>query len=122
MYKRTLRILCGGSGRRLPRRAALNAVERMLLAAAMSNCSVLGRLLRYVQMTARTCRAVAIAASVCADPDAGRVELPSISDCCGLQPMSSCSICGGSILSRSLICFLSFASFVNGLRPMSHLR
>ena len=47
----------------------------MLLAAAVSSCSVLGHLLRYVRKTARTRRAVAIAASRCAGPGAGRVEL-----------------------------------------------
>ena len=65
MYERTLRILsCGGSGpgRSLYRRATLSAVKRVLLAAAMSSCSVLDHLLRYVQITrARSRRAVAIA-------------------------------------------------------------
>ena len=75
MRQEPLRVLsCGCSGRS-PRRAALNAVERMLLAAAISSCSVLGHLLRYVRMTARTRRAVVIAASRCAGPGAGRVEL-----------------------------------------------
>ena len=61
MYKRTLRILSSGGGGRSPGRATLNSVERVLLAAAVSSCSVLGRLLRQLQMTARTRRAVAIA-------------------------------------------------------------
>ena len=44
------------------RRATLSAVKRVLLAAAMSSCSVLDHLLRYVQITrARSRRAVAIA-------------------------------------------------------------
>ena len=50
MYERTLRILsCGGSGpgRSLYRRATLSAVKRVLLAAAMSSCSVRDHLLRY---------------------------------------------------------------------------
>ena len=51
-------------------------------------CSALGRLLRQGQMTARTRRAGAIAASGCADPGAGRVELhviervPPLDPCC----------------------------------------
>ena len=75
MYKRTLRILSCGGGGRFPGRAMLNSVERVLLAAAVSSCSVLGRLLRQLQMTARSHRAVAIAASGCADLGAGCVDL-----------------------------------------------
>ena len=75
MYERTLRILSCGGGGRPPGRATLNSVERVLLAAAVSSCSVLGRLLRQLQMTARTRRAVAIAASGCADLGAGCVNL-----------------------------------------------
>ena len=75
MYKRTLRILSCGGGGRFPGRAMLNSVERVLLAAAVSSCSVPGRLLRQLQMTARSCRAVAIAASGCADLGAGLVNL-----------------------------------------------
>jgi hypothetical protein len=67
MYKRTLRVLSCGGGGRSPGRAMLNSVERVLLAAAVSSCSVLGRLLRQLQMTARTRRAVAIADCGCAD-------------------------------------------------------
>ena len=66
MYKRTLRILSCGGGGRFPGRAMLNSVERVLLAAAVSSCSVLGRLPRQLQMTARTRRAVAIADCGCA--------------------------------------------------------
>mgnify|MGYP006152512963 FL=1 len=73
MYKRTLRILSCGGGGRSPGRATLNSVERVLLAAAVSSCSVLGRLLRQLQMTARTRRAVAT--SGCADLGAGCVNL-----------------------------------------------
>ena len=75
MYERTLRILSCGGGGRSPGRATFNSVERVLLVAAVSSCSVLGRLLRQLQMTARTRRAVVIAASRCAGPGAGRVEL-----------------------------------------------
>ena len=91
MYKRTLRILSCGGGGRSPGRATLNSVERVLLAAAVSSCSMLGRLLRQLQMTARTRRAVAIAASGCADLGAGRVELhiiervPLLDPCCQWQ-------------------------------------
>ena len=73
MYERTLRILSCGGGGRPPGRATLNSVERVLLAAAVSSCSVLGRLLRQLQMTARTRRAVAT--SGCADLGAGCVNL-----------------------------------------------
>ena len=75
MYKRTLRILSCGGGGRSPGRATLNEVECVLLAAAVSSCSVLSRLLRQLQRTARSRRAVAIAPSGCADPGAGCVEL-----------------------------------------------
>ena len=73
MYKRTLRILSCGGGGRSPGRATFNSVERVLLVAAVSSCSVLGRLLRQLQMTARTRRAVAT--SGCADLGAGCVNL-----------------------------------------------
>ena len=53
MYKRTLRILSCGGGGRPPGRATLNSVERVLLAAAVSSCSVLGRLQRQLQMAYR---------------------------------------------------------------------
>ena len=85
MYKRTLRILSCGGGGRSPGRATLNSVERVLLAAAVSSCSVLGRLLRQLQMTARTRRAVAIAASGCADLGAGCVKLPLLDPRCQWQ-------------------------------------
>ena len=92
MYKRTLRILSCGGGGRSPGRATLNSVERVLLAAAVSSCSVLGRLLRQLQMTARTRHAVAIAASGCADlGGAGCVNLhvtervPLLDPCCQWQ-------------------------------------
>ena len=62
-------------GGRSPGRATLTSVERVLLAAAMSSCSALGRLLRQGQMTARTRRLVAIASNGCVDPGAGRVDL-----------------------------------------------
>ena len=75
MYKRTLRILSCGGGGRSPGRAMLNSVERVPLAAAVSSCSVLGRLQRQLQMTARTRRAVAIADCGCADHGAGCVNL-----------------------------------------------
>ena len=77
MYKRTLRILSCGGGSRCPGRATLNSVERVLLAAAVSSCSVLGRLLRQLQMISRTRRAVAIkvADCGCADLGAGCVNL-----------------------------------------------
>ena len=75
MYKRTLRILSCGGGGRSPGRATLNSVERVLLAAAFSSCSVLCSLLRQLQMAARTRRAVAIAASGGADLGAGCVNL-----------------------------------------------
>ena len=73
MYKRTRRILSCGGGGRSPGRATFNSVERVLLVAAVSSCSVLGRLLRQLQMTARTRRAVAT--SGCADLGAGCVNL-----------------------------------------------
>ena len=70
-----LRILIRGGGGRFPGRAMLNSVERVLLAAAVSSCSVPGSLLRQLQMTARTRRAVAIADCGCADLGAGCVNL-----------------------------------------------
>ena len=73
MYERTLRILSCGGGGRCPGRATLNSVEHVLLAAAVSSCSMLGSLLRQLQMTARTRRAVAT--SGCADLGAGCVNL-----------------------------------------------
>ena len=92
MYKRTLRILSCGGGGRFPGRPMLNSVERVLLAAAVSSCSVLGRLLRQGQMTARTRpHLVAIASSGCVDPGAGRVDLhvikrvPLLAPCCQWQ-------------------------------------
>ena len=89
MYKRTLRILSCGGGGRFPGRAMLNSVERVLLAAAVhaavSSCSVLSRLLRQLQMTARTRRAVAIAASGCADLGAGCVKLTLLDPRCQWQ-------------------------------------
>ena len=87
MYKRTLRILsCRGSGR-FPHRAALNAVERMLLAAAMSSCSALGRLLRQSQTSVRTHRLGPIPSSGCVDPGAGHVDLHVLllAPCCKWQ-------------------------------------
>ena len=85
MYKRTLRILSCGGGGRCPGRATLNSVERVLLAAAVSSCSVLGHLLRQLHMTARTRRANAIAASGCADLGAGCVKLPPLDPRCHWQ-------------------------------------
>ena len=73
MYKRTLRIRSCGGGVRSLGRATLNSVERVLLATAMSSCRCSRRLLRQVQMTGRTRRAVATGG--CADPGPGRVPL-----------------------------------------------